>query len=108
MTAKLHTAFALGVRAAEHVHGVDRKRNQAATDAIFRILDKVASGELTLIDTPEETIGNLPEPPPNLAAKASGQIKKLQDQLATGMPEAIRQAMHNDREVAAELLKTMQ
>ena len=107
MVPKLQIAFALGVMAAEHVHGLNRKRNQVLTDAIFRVLEQVASGELTLLDTPGEAIAGLPAPPPELAAKAPEAIKDLQERLAAWMPEMTRQAMRDQREVAAELLQLM-
>ena len=107
MTMKLQVAFVLGVMAAEDIHGTNRKRNQALTDSIFRVLQQLASGELTLLDTPEETIANLPAPPPELVAKAPAAMNKFRTQLAARMPEMIRQAMRDQREVAAELLKVM-
>ena len=107
MTAKLQVAFALGVMAAEHIHGTSRKRNQVLTDAIFRVLEQLASGELTLLDTPEETIADLPDLPPELAAKAPEAMHNFRTQMAAQMPEMIRQAMRDQREVAAELLKAM-
>ncbi len=67
----------------------------------------MASGERTLVNTPEETIDDLPNPPPQLAAKAPEAIKQLHEQLAAQMPEMIRRAMRDHREVAAELLEAM-
>ena len=105
MTPKLQIAFSLGLKVAEHVHGFDRKRNQAITDAMFKVLDQVAKGEITLLDTPEETIASLPAPPDDVTAKAPDALKKLQDQLQSQMPEMTRRAMRDHREVANELLK---
>ena len=107
MTVKLQVAFALGVMAAEHVHGTNRKHNQVLTDAILKVLQQLAIGELTLLDTPEETIADLPDPPPELAAKAPAAMNRFRAQMAARMPEMIRQAMRDQREVAAELLKVM-
>ena len=107
MVSDIHTAFALGLAAAEHVHGVTRKRNQALTDAIFRILEQVARGELTLIDTPGETLASLPAPPPGLMAKAPETLKEMQKRLAAEMPGLIRQAMRDHQRVAVELLKEL-
>lgn len=107
MTMKLQVAFALGVMAAEHIHGTNRKHNQVLTDAIFRVLQQVASGELTLLDTPEETIADLPDPPPELAAQAPEAMHSFRMQMAAHMPEMIRHGMRDQREVAAELLKAM-
>jgi hypothetical protein len=105
MAPKLKVAFTLGMMIAKHVHGVSRSGNQAQTNAIFDALGRVASGEITLLDTPEETISGRPPPPPELAAKAPEAIKKLLEQLASKIPEATRQGMRDQREVAAELLK---
>ena len=107
MTMKLQVAFALGVMIAEHIHGTNRKRNQVLTDAIFKALQQLASGELTLLDTPEETIAALPAPPLELAAQAPQAMREFRTEMATRMPEMIRQAMRDQREVAAELLKAM-
>ena len=107
MTMKLQVAFALGVMIAEHIHGTNRKRNQVLTDAIFKALQQLASGELTLLDTPEETIAGLPAPPLELAAQAPQAMRKFRTELAARMPEMIRQAMRDQREVATELLEAM-
>ncbi len=107
MTMKLQVAFALGVMIAEHIHSTNRKRNQVLTDAIFKALQQLASGELTLLDTPEETIANLPAPPLELAAQAPQAMRTFRTEMAARMPEMIRQAMRDQREVAAELLKAM-
>ena len=107
MTMKLQVAFALGVMVSEHIHGTNRKRNQVLTDAIFKTLQQLASGELTLLDTPEETIAGLPAPPLELVAQAPQAMRKFRAEMATRMPEMIRQAMRDQREVAAELLKAM-
>ena len=82
MNPNLQIAFILGVMIAEHAHGINRKENQNLTDEIFRILEKVAGGNLTLINTPEENIASLPGPSPELAAKAPEAVKKLLDQAA--------------------------
>ena len=107
MTMKLQVAFALGVMVAEHVHGTNRKRNQVLTDAILKALQQLASGELTLLDTPEETIAALPAPPLELAAQAPQAMRQFRMEMAARMPEMIRQAMRDQRDVAAELLKAM-
>lgn len=104
---KLQVAFALGVMVAEHIHGTKRKRNQVLTDRIFKVLQQLASGELTLLDTPEETIASLPAPPLELAANAPEAMHQFRTEMAARMPEMIRQAMRDQREVAAELLTAM-
>jgi hypothetical protein len=81
MNPKLQVAFFLGVMTAEHIHGIRRKGNQDLVDEIFRIVEKVANGDLTLLSTPEEIVANLPAPPPELAAKAPDEIKKRLDHL---------------------------
>ncbi len=107
MTMKLQVAFALSVMIAEHVHGASRKRNQVLTDAILKALQQLANGELTLLDTPEETIAVLPAPPLELAAQAPQAMRRFRTEMAARMPEMIRQAMRDQRKVAAELLKAM-
>ena len=107
MTTTLQVAFAVGVMAAEHVHGTNRKRNQVLTDAILRVLRQLAIGELTLLDTPEETIADLAAPPPELTAKAPAAMRSFRTQMMAEMPEMIRQGMRDQREVAAELLMAM-
>lgn len=107
MISKLQVAFVLGFKTAQQVHGVSQPGKQTLTDAVFRILEQVASGQFTLIHTPEEIIADLPDPPPDLAAESPETVKKLQEDLAARMPEMIRQAMRDQREVAAELLKVM-
>jgi hypothetical protein len=107
MAPKLPVAFALGVMAAEHVHGISRKGNQALTDAIFKTLQQVANGDLTLVNAPEETIAGFPAPMAELAANAPEMIKQLQERLAAQVPEMTRQAMRDQRQVAAELLEAM-
>lgn len=107
MILKLQAAFSLGFLAAEHVHGVNHDGNQDFANAVFKILEKVANGELTLLNTPEETIAGLPPPPPDLAATSPDAIKKALEQLVLQVGERTRQAMRDQREVASELLKAM-
>lgn len=107
MTQSLQVAFSLGLLTAEHVHGVTRKGNQVLTDKVFDILEKVASGEITLLDTPEETMAGLPAPPSELAAREPDAINNMRDQLAAEMAQLTRETMRAHREVAAELLRIM-
>ena len=107
MIQKLQVAFSLGLKTAEHIHGVTRKGNQVLTDKVFEILEKVASAEITLLDTPEETLAGLPAPPTELTAKELDAINNMRDQLAAEMAQLIRETMRADREVAAELLRIM-
>ncbi len=107
MNQNLQVAFTLGLMTAEHVHGVTRKGNQLLTDKVFEILEQVATGEMTLLDTPEETMAGLPAPPSELAAKESDAINNVREQLAAEMAQLTRQAMRDHREVAAELLRIM-
>ena len=71
MNKKLRYAFFLGVRCAEHAATLKAERSRA----IFRTLLAVAKGELSLIDSPEET-----------AAKFGG------------MPQALEMARQGDTE----------
>jgi hypothetical protein len=83
----LDTAFRLGLRVAEYVHGVSANP-QTQLRALGRVLDAlrhVAGGELTLLDQPEETVGGAPVTIP-----------------ASDLPD--RQAQ---REVAERLLQSM-
>ena len=107
MDLRLQTAFVLGLMAAERVHGVSRRGNQILTDAVFTILRQVANGELTLLDTPEETIAGLPPPPPELAAIGSEAVRAAQEAAARQVREQTHQAMRNQRQMAAELLRSM-
>lgn len=59
----LKTCFILGVMVAEHVHGIRRMPKDITTDALFDVLKEIAAGNMTLIDTPEEAVSKLPEPP---------------------------------------------
>ncbi len=61
--------FSLGLKVAEHVHGVRRDGDDPKTDAIFETLKSIASGDLSLLDTPEEMIAKLPTPPLGLKPK---------------------------------------
>jgi hypothetical protein len=63
----VQTCFFLGVIVAEHVHRIRRMPKDPTEDAIFDTLKAVADGSLTLIDTPEEAVAELPEPPPQFA-----------------------------------------
>lgn len=106
MASNLQVAFALGVIAAEYVHGVRRKGTDlSTTNAIFQTLEDVASGELTLLNTPEERIGNLPRPPVEPAAVPG--LAAMFNELAAKMPELTRQARMEHLEVAIELLREM-
>ena len=53
--------FMLGVNVAEHVHGINRKAEDAETTiAFFRTLREIANGSLTLINTAAELTSDLP------------------------------------------------
>jgi hypothetical protein len=105
MPSKLHAAFVLGVMAAEYVHGIRRKGDQVLTDAIFDTLRGVATGDMTLINTPEETNATLPGSPAEIAGLS--EVDVMLHGLAAEMPGLIRQAMRDQRQVAAELLKEL-
>ena len=77
------------------------------SELIFKALQQLASGELTLLDTPEETIAGLPAPPLELAAQAPQAMREFRTEMVARMPEMIRQAMRDQREVAAELFEAM-
>jgi hypothetical protein len=61
----VESIFTFGIRVAEHIHGVRRSGEDAIpkTDAIFDAVREIASGDLTLLGTPEEIIAQMPKPP---------------------------------------------
>ena len=105
MLSKVQLAFALGVKVAENVHGVSRKRNQGLTDAIFRTLQDIADQKITLLNTPEEDLASLPEPPPQL--KGRPEVEALLRELAADMPKMTHQGIRDEQEIAADVLKGM-
>jgi hypothetical protein len=96
---RIHTAFLLGVMTAEHVHGVSR--NMQLANEIYRVLEDVADGNLTLHNTPEETSANLPPEVIKMREKMPEEIKQLADQLVS---VGLRLDMRNQREVAVDLV----
>jgi hypothetical protein len=60
MAEKIHTAFALGLMIARAVHGIKEPKDLATANAVTKMLEQVASGELTLLSTPGETFRDLP------------------------------------------------
>lgn len=98
MTEEYMTAcFSLGVRVAEHVHGIRRTGNDKSSDEMFETLKSVADGGLTLLNTPEEIKASLPTPPAGF---------KLTIDEAT-FREMIRNGRELDRTVAQILRKTL-
>lgn len=81
------TCFILGIRVAENVHGIRRKPNDPTQDAIFDTLKAVASGEITVIDTPEEVAAKLPEAlrPPTGVMQAGLQKGRENQRIAAQM-----------------------
>lgn len=88
MSADMERGFMFGVRVAEYVHGTTQN-----LDAIMAALKEIAAGELTIVNTPEEMIG----------------------QASPGMPEPLRQIVpgllneerRTDRETARRVLDSI-
>ena len=88
-----HVAFSLGVKAAEIVYGVNRNgKEMEVTDSLWKLVQQIAEGDVTLLDTPEESLAAMPPLPAELAAvpgfKEEMQ-KSLKDALQN-LPEARR------------------
>jgi hypothetical protein len=49
----LRAAFAFGLAVAEHAHGIQGGANDSS-DRVLSVVRRVAAGDLTLLDTPEE------------------------------------------------------
>ncbi len=91
MNKNYHVAFQLGVKAAEMVYSVSRTgKEMEITDALWKLVDQIAGGELTLLDTPEESLAAMPSLPPALAA-IPGYKEKIQQAMKDALqnlPEA--------------------
>ena len=60
-------AFAMGVRAAEHVHGISNKEKHADIwNELRKAVWETAEGTLSLQPSPEEYGNNIPEIPPEV------------------------------------------
>lgn len=85
----IERAFMLGIRVAEHVYGVAQNADVArdASNKILATLEQIDAGELTLIDTPEETEAKAPP----------------------GMPESLKQRLpailNESRRAEVEMVK---
>ena len=91
-TDDLEAAFRFGFSLAEYLFGIKRNFRDDVSDRILDTLEKIASGELTLIDTPEEKIAELPG---------------LPESLKKSIPGHLRNARAWHQEVATKLLKGM-
>jgi hypothetical protein len=85
----------LGIHVAEYVHGIREKADAArdASDKILSTLQEILSGELTLIDTPEETIAKAPPGMP--------------ESFKQRLPEMLNESRRNEREMAGLILRSI-
>jgi hypothetical protein len=92
---QLERAFGLGMRLAEHVHGIRRgpDPSQDKTEAILTTLEEIASGDFALIDTPEVTAAELPPGMPESFRKR--------------LPGMLNESRRQEREMAALILRSM-
>src|SRR3954454_4195384 len=92
----LKAAFSLGIKIAEHVHGIERTGDDDSNDAIFEALQTVADGDFTLLGTPEEEFKKLPTPPAPLRAKMEQEFY-----------EVMRISRENQRNIAKLILEAI-
>jgi hypothetical protein len=94
----IESIFTFGIRIAEHIHGVRRSGEDAIakTDAIFAAVREIASGDLTLLGTPEEIIAEMPKPPAFLKVA-----------IPPDFQEWVRLARENEKIVAEMVSKTL-
>ena len=93
----MKVCFTLGLRVAEHVHGIGRTGDDKKHDAIFEALKEVAKGDLTLLNTPEEIIASLPTPPAGIKLNIDDAMFR----------EMIRNGRESDKVAAQMLLKIL-
>jgi hypothetical protein len=93
----LKVCFTLGIRIAEHVHGICRTGDDKKHDEIFKVLKAVANGDLTLLSTPEEIKASLPTPPAGIKVKFDDAMFR----------EMIRNGRESDKIAAQMLLKIL-
>lgn len=70
---------------------------------ISKILTAFALG----LNTPEEMLAELPQPPPELEVKVPGIAEAMQKAMGNLLPGTLRQARREHREIAAELVEQM-
>src|SRR5688572_16800243 len=103
----LISAFTLGLKVAEHVYGVSRDASHSAwAGAIYRTLQDISSGELTLHDTPEEASADIPPIPPEFAAVPLFE-ETARELVAVQMREGIARAIRAHRALAAQILSEL-
>ena len=107
MSGKTIVAFGLGILVAEHAHGVSRRFSGPMSEKMLKILEEVAKGELTLLDTPAETIPDLPPVPEHLAKNAPKAAAKVREFAEAQFRMMHAKAIKDHRIVAAEILSEL-
>ena len=87
----LEQAFHLGRRVAEHVHGIRTSYRDGSAERVRETLEAIARGDLTLVDTPEESAADMQAP------------DEIRDQLAA----ALRVIRNIQRRTADDLLRSL-
>lgn len=87
---QLAQAFHLGRRVAEHVHGIRTNYRDGSMERVLETLEAIARGDLTLVDTPEESAADMQAP------------EELREQLAA----ALRVVRTIQRQTAESILRS--
>jgi hypothetical protein len=92
MNAKdLGTAFLLGIHVAEHVNGIAQPADHSErNEAIIKVLQQVARGDVMLYETPEEFGARFPT---------------LSDDLQTRLQSLVKGASSEERRVAGVIVQ---
>lgn len=95
MSDSVQRAFMLGIHVAEYVHGIRQSNNDAriTSDKILATLRQIEAGELTLIDTPEETVAKAPPGMPETFKQR--------------LPEMLNDCRRNERKLAESILHSV-
>lgn len=107
METKLSAAFSLGAHIALQVHGIERKQHAEKTEEVFARLQDVATGEVTILDSPKELLSAFPTPPADLLEKHPEYFRDLHAKYESAISANFGRAIALHRTVAAEILQEM-
>lgn len=103
MEDRIQLAFAVGILVAEQVHGVKREGN-GPSKAMFDLLQQVADGDVTLLDTPEELVSDKFQPPAELMEKAPAAMDKMRERFAEIIRKNYGTTIENHKIMARQIL----
>lgn len=107
MPSDIQTAFVLGLMVSDSIHGNGTRSSGEISDAVYGLLEQIASGEITMMNTLEEFMAKAPKPPAELLEKRPDLVKAKFDQMAQMYAAQVGGVIRKQREMAATVLHVL-